>query len=476
MRVLVIGYGMAGARLVAEVRSRDRAGHVQLTVLGAEPHRPYNRILLSGLLAGETTEADLTLSGPGPGCDIRLGDPAVAIDREARTVTTARGDIVAYDHLILATGSRAIVPSIAGLPDDDVAMPVRVAVFRTLDDCRRIVAAARSARSALVLGGGLLGLEAARGLAGRGLLVDVVHAVGHLMERQLDPAAGAVLSRTLQALGITTHLGAAATAIEESGTGVTLTLADGRRLSADQLVLACGVRPDTALAAKAGLAVGRGIVCDDRLRTSDPAISAVGDCADPPGGGSGLVAPAWDQARVVADLVTGADPSARYRPAPAVTRLKAAGIDLATMGESCDGADAVTFADPDRGLYAKLVVRDDRLAGAIMLGEHPTVGTVIQHFDRQTPLPADRRGLLLGRFLHGAGAPASDSPALMPDSALVCRCNSVTKGAIRRAWLEGVRDVSAATTASTGCGSCRDAVDGICAWLSTQDSREVVAR
>jgi assimilatory nitrate reductase electron transfer subunit len=476
MRVLVIGYGMAGARLVAQIRARDRAGRIQLTVLGAEPHRPYNRILLSGLLAGKTAEADLTLANHGHGYDVRLGDPASSIDRDARTVTTARGDTLPYDNLVLATGSRAVVPPIAGLPNEETAMPARVAVFRTLDDCRRIVDAARSAHSALVLGGGLLGLEAARGLAGRGLRVDVVHAVGHLMERQLDPAAGAVLSRTLRALGIRTHLGAAANAVEASEGGVTLSLADGERLQADQLVLACGVRPDTALAAKAGLTVGRGIVCDDRLRTEDPAIYAIGDCAEPPGGGSGLVAPAWDQARVVADLITGTDPSARYRPAPAVTRLKAAGIDLATMGESCDAADAVTFADPDRGLYAKLVVRDDRLAGAIMLGEHPTVGTVIQHFDRQTPLPADRRGLLLGRFLHGAGAPASDSPALMPDIAVVCRCNNVTKGAIRRAWLAGESDVSAATMASTGCGSCRDAVDGICAWLSTQDSREVVAR
>jgi assimilatory nitrate reductase electron transfer subunit len=256
-----------------------------------------------------------------------------------------------------------------------------------------------------------------------------------------------------------------------------LVLGDGRELRADQLVLACGVRAETTLAEAAGLAVGRGILCDDRLRTCDPHIYAIGDCAEGPGGSSGLVAPAWDQARVVADLITRTDPLARYRPAPSVTRLKAAGIDLAAMGESgedADGAEAVTFADPGNGLYAKLVVREERLAGAIMLGEHPTVGAIIQHFDRQTPLPADRRGLLLGRFLGGAGPATVDSPRLMPDSAVICRCNNVTKGAIRRAWLDGARDVGAATMATTGCGTCRDAVDGICAWLSTREDREVV--
>jgi assimilatory nitrate reductase electron transfer subunit len=466
-RVVVVGYGMAGARLVSELVSRDRT--IDVTVLGGEPHPAYNRILLSGLLGAKMSEVDIRLPVPrGERIRLRLDEPAVSIDRAARYVTTASGRYE-YDRLVLATGSSALVPPIDGL--------VEAPVFRTLDDCRRILAAAAGARTALVLGGGLLGLEAARGLAARGLSVTVVHAAGHLMERQLDPAAGAVLDGALRALGIEVLVGAQAVAAVPRG----LVLADGTTLTADVLVVACGVRPEVGLAAGAGLAVGRGVTVDDRLRTSDPAIHAIGDCAEFPGSITGLVAPAWAQARVVADLITGTDPRARYRPTPPVTRLKAAGIDLAAMGDSCDGAaDAVVYADPVRGRYVKLVIRDERLAGAIALGDNPSVGALIQYFDRQTPLPADPRPLLLGR--PGAGedrAAPAPSPALMPDDAVVCRCNTVTKGAITKAWLAGARDagahhVGAATHAGTGCGGCRDVIEGIVSWLSTQE-QEVVA-
>ncbi len=456
-RVVVVGYGMAGARLAGELVHRDPTTDV--TVLGAEPHPAYNRILLSGLLAGKVSEVDTRLPVPcGESLRLRLGEPVVSIDRAARTVTTAAARY-AYDHLVLATGSTALVPPIDGLTATDAL------VFRTMDDCRRILAASAGARTALVLGGGLLGLEAARGLAARGLAVTVVHGAGHLMERQLDPAAGAVLDGTLRRLGIEVLIDVQATAAVPGG----LVLADGTTLTADLLVVACGVRPEVGLAVGAGLAVGRGIQVDDRLRTSDPAISAIGDCAEFPGSISGLVAPAWAQAQVVADLISGAGPLARYRPTPPVTRLKAAGIDLAAMGDSCNGAtDAVVYADPVRGRYIKLVIRDDRLAGAITLGDNPSVGALIQYFDRQTPLPADPRPLLLGR--PGAGTTDhthADSPASMPDTAIVCRCNTITKGAITRAWLAG--DAGAVARAGTGCGGCRDVVDGIVSWLSTQE-------
>jgi len=459
-RVVVIGYGMAGARLAGELLARDR--DVDLTVLGAEPHRAYNRILLSSLLAGKVEETDTMLpDARGSRLSLRLGAPAVSVDRGRRLVSTSDGAAVGYDVLVLATGSTAIVPPIDGLAD-----PL---VFRTLDDCRRITARVPGSGTALVLGGGLLGLEAARGLAGRGLAVTVVHAAGHLMERQLDPGASAVLDRTLRDLGIEVRLDAAAVAAHGAG----LRLADGTRLSADLLVVACGVRPEASLARDAGLAVGRGVLVDDRLRTSDPSVYAIGDCAEYPGDVSGLVAPAWAQARVVADLVTGTDPAARYRPVPPVTRLKTAGIDLATMGESTvDDEDAVTFADPVRRRYAKLVIRDNRLAGAILLGDHPAVGAVIQHFDRQTPLPADPRPLLFARPGTGWDGPtaATESPALMPDAALVCRCNGVSKGSLPRAWLDGARDLVAATHAGTGCGGCRDVVAGIESGMSTVEA------
>ncbi|MEU7675108.1 FAD-dependent oxidoreductase [Micromonospora taraxaci] len=473
-RVVIVGNGMAGARLAGELHARE--GDRKVTVLGAEPHRAYNRILLSTLLAGRIDEPDVELTeAAGHGIDLRTGVPVTAIDRSAREVHTD-GERIGYDHLVLATGARAVVPPLPGL--DPANLPERVVPFRTLDDCRRILAAADGARSALVLGGGLLGLEAARGLASRGLTTTVVHPREHLMERQLDPAAGAVLAGTLAGFGVTVQLAVPATGVAADADGVRLDLADGRTLHADLLVLSCGVRPDTALAQAAGLTVRRGVVVDDRLRTDDRSISAIGDCAEHDGVLSGLVAPAWAQARVLADVLTGTDPLARYRPQPVVTRLKAAGIDLASMGDPVSGGpgEELTFTDPARGTYARLRIRDERLIGAILLGDNPAVGTVIQLFDRGHPVPADRRALLLGRALGTAGATPAASPALMPDAATVCQCNTVSKGALVRSWRSGARTVDAvvaATRAGTGCGGCRDAVGGIVDWLSQAESVEV---
>jgi assimilatory nitrate reductase electron transfer subunit len=472
-RVVIVGYGMAGARLATELQART--ADLKITVFGAEPHRAYNRILLSNLLAGKVGERDVALAeAAGHGLDVRAGVPVTGIDRRRRAVHTGRDEIIEYDHLVLATGSRPVVPPILAGGE----LPERVAVFRTLDDCRRILSHATGARTALVLGGGLLGLEAARGLATRGLEVRVVHLAGRLMDRQLDAAAGAVLARTLARIGIATHLDVTAEAVTAGADGVAVRLAGGERLRADLLVLACGVRPETSLARAAGLAVDQAVVVDERMRTSDPRIFAIGDCAQYDGVVSGLVAPAWDQARVVAQVLAGDDPAARYRPTRPVTRLKAAGIDLAAMGHPApveDHQEELSFADPARGTYAKLVIDGDRLAGAIMLGDNPAIGTVIQLFDRGAPIPTDRRALLLGRAIGGS-ATATESPALMPDAATVCQCNTVSKGTLVRCWRSGARSVEemvAATRATTGCGTCRDAVAGIVDWLSTADSVEV---
>ncbi|GIF75841.1 FAD-dependent oxidoreductase [Asanoa siamensis] len=466
MRVLVVGYGMAGARAVAELRARD--ADVKVTALGAEPHRPYNRILLSALLAGKVDEDDLAIAAAPAGADVRLGEAVVAVDAGRRVVRTGAEEHE-YDALVLATGSAPVVPPLPGIARSNVY------AFRTLDDCRRMLAAATGAGRAVVLGGGLLGIEAARGLAGRGLTVDVVHIGRHLMDRQLDDDGGRVLTRTLAGLGIRTHVGVPA----EAWTGAALRLADGTEIPGDLLVLACGVRPDTRLAAGAGLTVDRGIVVDDAMRTSDPHVYAIGDCAEHRGTVHGLVAPAWDQAAVAADRITGG--AAAYRGSRVVTRLKASGVDLAAMGSPTADPDAevVSFADPARGTYARLVIRDNRLTGAVLLGDNPAVGHVVQLFDRDADVPADRRTLLLGRA-HGADPPAvAASPALMPDAAVVCRCNTVRKAAITAAWRAGGRtvgEVVAATRATTGCGSCREAVCGLVDWLSTVDpSTEVAA-
>jgi assimilatory nitrate reductase electron transfer subunit len=472
--VVVIGYGMAGSRVAEEICARPGPQPVAVTVLGAEPCAAYNRILLSEVLAGRHTADAITLSTPAwarqHGVDLRLGARAVALDPAARTVTAADGSQLRYDRLVLATGSRPWLPPLAGLAGRGGALVPGAAVFRTLEDCHALVAAASSARRAVVLGGGVLGLEAARGLAGRGLPVSVVHDAGHLMDRQLDRTAGRVLSRTLSRLGVSVRTGARAQAVTTGPDGhlTGLVLADGSRLVADLLVVACGVRPEVEVARAAGLAVEQGVAVDDTLRSiSHPDIYAVGECAQHNGCVYGLVAPAWEQAAVVAAQLTGADPGARYTGSRQVTRLKATGIDLAAMGDAAqaeddrDGAEVVRFADPARGTYKKLVLRGGRVTGAILLGDIDTVGTVTALFDRGTPAPADRVSLL---FSGVAGTAGADDPAALPPLATVCHCNGVPRAAIDacvRGGARSVAEVAAATRATTGCGTCRGVVAGL---------------
>ncbi|MGQ0837648.1 FAD-dependent oxidoreductase [Actinokineospora sp.] len=474
-RVVVVGYGMAGARLAEEIRRRDRGGdRVAVTVVGAEVHPAYNRVLLSAVVAGAMSPDSVRLHGSDwaaeHAVDLRLGVSVRAIDRAARCVTLSDESTVDYEALVLATGSRAWVPPTEGLRGDGGALAPGVVTFRDLDDCAAIVAAARPGAPVAVLGGGLLGLEAARGLAGRGNLVTVVHPVGHLMERQLDPAGGGVLARTLGALGMEFRLGRTA-ARYVPGDG--LKLDDGSHVPADLVVVSAGVRAETGLAASAGLAVDSGVIVDDALRTSDSRVHAIGDCAQHPDTVAGLVQPAWEQAEVLADLLTGTNPAARYRGTPVVTRLKARDVDLAALGDvhaEVDSADAevLCLQDPVRGRYAKLVIREDRVVGAIVLGLPDAAATITQLYDAKTPVPTDRLALLLGRALPSAGVVAH-SPADLPASAVVCRCNSVTKGQLVTAWRSGavtVPDLATATRATTGCGGCAEAVRGIADWLT----------
>jgi assimilatory nitrate reductase electron transfer subunit len=478
---------MAGSRFVTEVRARNP--HVPVTVFGLEARQPYNRVLLSNVLAGTAEPHQIGLVDPSwygeHDIDARLGVPVTEIDRDAKSVVAADGTITPYDTLVLATGSSPVVPPI---PGTEGGLPRGAVPFRTLDDCADILDAAHTARHAVVVGGGLLGIEAARGLAGRGLSVTVLHLAGHLMERQLDAEAGKVLARTLAGLGVRVRLAARVAALRtrpgpdgEWAAGVEL--APGgpvheegvtEILPADLVVLACGVRPEVGLARAAGLAIERGVVVDEALRSvTDPAIRAIGECAQYGDVVYGLVAPAWEQATVLADLLSGSRPAARYTGSRQITRLKAASVELATMGETHHGShdedvEVVQFADAARGTYKKVVIREDRLIGAILLGETSTAGTLTQLYDRSAPLPSDRLALLF----HGLSAtPAADSPVRMPDAAEVCNCNSVSKGQIRACWEEGARtveEVTARTRATTGCGTCKDAVEGIVRWLADQ--------
>ncbi|WP_242652764.1 FAD-dependent oxidoreductase [Intrasporangium flavum] len=486
--VLVVGNGMAGARFAEELRRRD--AEVAVTVVGEEPHEAYNRVLLSTVVAGTIGPRETRLKPNGwwaaHDVTVRTGVRVTALDVTGRTATlTATADpdpeVVRWDELVLATGSDAFVPPISGATDD-----LSVIAFRTLDDAERLVAAAGSAHHAVVVGGGLLGLEAARGLLGRGVHVTVVHPAGHPMDRQLDVDGGAVLSRVVQSLGARLALGRQVAERRPASTDApgAVVLDDGTKLPADLVVVAAGVRPRVDLARAAGLDVGRGVVVDDRLHASHPHVHAIGECAEHRGEVPGLVQPGWDQARVLAEVLSGTDPDATYTGTSVVTRLKAPEVDLTSMGRVDVGVhdaghEVLAFTDPVRGRYAKLVLRADRLVGAILLGVGDAAGPLTQLYDTGAAAPRDRLALMLGRAVTRSGGAEAVSLAEMPGAAVICRCNTVTKGAIVEAFRAGADTATAvaeATRATTGCGSCSSAVDGLCSWLRSADPSSPAAR
>ena len=477
-RVVVVGNGMAGCRFVQELLDRDVAGRFDITVIGAEDGGAYNRVLLSNVLAGVTRGDSITIADEAwfesRGVTLHTGRTVTAIKRDAQLVQLDDGAELAYDTLVLATGSTALLPPIDGIRGPDGTLVHGAALFRTRDDCVAIDGWAAGARHAVVVGAGVLGLEAARALAGRGLTVNVVQREDRLMERQLDAAAGRVLDKTLRGLGIVVHSGVTVAQVHAAARVTGVTLSDGRSLPADVVVLCCGVRPRVDLARDAGFELNDGVLVDDALRTiTDDRVIAIGECAEHRGRLYGLVAPVWEQARVAAAVL--ADPSAatRYHGSTSVTRLKADGVELAAMGDQSpleiddDETELVTFVDRARGVYQKLVVHDGRLVGAILLGDTRNAGTVTQLFDRRAELPLDRSALLMVR--RNAPATAATSPTALPARATICQCNGVTKAGITAAWQAGahsVDEIAARTRATTGCGTCRDAVCGLVDWLA----------
>ncbi|MFE7772734.1 NAD(P)/FAD-dependent oxidoreductase [Streptomyces sp. NPDC057445] len=387
-RIVVIGAGMAGARL-----ARGLAPACGVTLLGEEPHAPYNRVLLAEVLAGRYGPEVIALPPvPGGTETVRRGVRAVRIDRVERLVHCADGSAVAYDRLVLATGSNPVLPPLRGLGRG--RLPDGVHPFRTLDDCLALAGTARTGVRAVVVGGGLLGVSAARALAERGSDVVLVHQGAALMDRHLDPAAGALVRGHLEGLGVEVHTQCRARGLRSAGAGVSgVELADGFVLDAECVVLACGVRPRTGLAADAGLEVRQGIVVDDSLRTSDPYIHAVGDCAEHAGTVYGLATAALEQADALAALLvdeSGAGP--RYTGTRALTRLTLGGtgsFDLAAFGEPSPrpGDDVLQLADATRGAYRKVVVRGDRLVGGVLLGDLAGVGALARAWEGDDPVP-----------------------------------------------------------------------------------------
>ncbi|GAB3749428.1 FAD-dependent oxidoreductase [Yimella radicis] len=471
-RVVVAGHGMVAARFVEELQTLAAPGAVAVTVLGAEPHLPYNRLLLSEVIAGRANINALTLPAASEPVVVRTDTTVVSIDRAAKAVTDADGVVHDYDTLVLATGAEPRVP----LPTDDLR---GVRTLRTIDDCRDLAAAARPGRRITVLGGGLLGIELACGLAHRGAEVTVVHRTPALMDRQLDAAAAQVLADSLRAQGIGVLLDVEVVdVIGHDGAVCGLRTADGAELPSDLVVASAGVVPRTELACAAGLPVEHGIVVGVDLRSpEDPAVAAIGDCAQEEGRWTGMLAPGWEQARRLAHDLVGR-PVRASGSADAVVTLKARGLSVVTMGAAGGAGGAgrtVTLSDPGAGRHVSVEVAADRVVAATCIGAPDLAADLTAAFERRTPTPKDPTHLLFAELPTGTGAGQGadrTNLATMPGNATVCRCNGVTKREIVGAHAAGDRDVEAVaarTRATTGCGGCASAVGGLLAWMEEVD-------
>ena len=471
-RLVVVGNGMAGARAVEEVLALGGADQFDITMFGDEPYGNYNRILLSNILSGIQDASEIFINPLSwyeeNNVTLHAGSPVTKIDRSSRMVEAANGVQAHYDKLLIATGSRAFLPPIKGSTAPDGKLRSGVFAFRTIDDCNGIMATAKTSRKAAVIGGGLLGLEAAKGVLNHGCEVHVIHLGKHLMDAQLDTTGGAILRSSMEKMGVHIHLQASTTEVlgDEKVTG--LAFKDGTSLECDMVVISAGIKPNAEIGHSAGLTVERAIVVDNHMRSVDDMnIYVVGECAQHRGKVYGLVAPLWDQAKVFAEHITGHNIDAAYHGSKLATKLKVMGVELASMGQTepkDDADETVQFTEPKRGIYKKLIVRDGRLVGGILMGDISKAAYLMQAFDRDSKLPDERLGLLFD-----LGTP-SQKVTLdeMPADTQVCNCNGVSKAAIGACVAGGKRtakSVMAATRAGMGCGSCKGLVGEVVEWF-----------
>ncbi len=461
-RLVVIGNGMAGMRAVEELLERA-PGLYDITVFGAEPNVNYNRIMLSPLLAGEKSFEDIVINGrdwyADHGIVLHMGAKIEFIDREKREVVSACGIRAKYDRLLIATGSDPFM-----LPIPGANLP-GVVTFRDVLDVEKMLEASRTHTRAVVIGGGLLGLEAANGLRANGMRVSVVHLMPTLMERQLDEAAGYLLQRELEARGIEINTRANSKEIYGADKAEGILLEDGRRIDADLVVMAVGIKPSVTLAKASGLTCERGIVVDDHMVTSDPAILAVGECVQHRGAVYGLVAPLFDMAKVVAAQLAD-DAASAYTGSVTNTRLKVSGIDLFSAGDfsNGDGTEDIILRDASRGVYKRLVLKDNRIKGAVLYGDTGDGGWYFQMLRDGEDIAPIRDSLIFGQsFAGGANQNPSSAVAALPETAEICGCNGVCKGrivtAINDHGLTTIGEVRAKTKASGSCGSCTGLVE-----------------
>ena len=451
-RLVVVGNGMAGVACVEQILKHSN--DFQITIFGDETHVNYNRIMLSSVLAGEKSAEDIVLNDidwyQKNNITPKLGVRVASIDSVNNIVIDSEGNTTPFDKLILATGSSAFVPKIPGVDKKNVY------VFRTLDDTRAMLEQSRPGLKAVVIGGGLLGLEAARGLQVQGCDVTVVHLMNSLMERQLDPSGGEYLKRKIENLGVQVLLGKQTESVLGNGKVQGLRFACGTELDAELVVIAAGIRPNVELGRSAGLEVNRGIVVNDFMETSHADIYAVGECTEHRGNTFGLVAPLWEQGKVLAATITGNRGPIFSGSTPAA-KLKIMGVDVFSAGdinETIDGVETVRYEDPSLGIYKKLLVKDGLLQGVILVGDASDDHRYIEWLRSKTDLSSQRKHLLFP-------PPAADhglDVAQMPDSEIVCGCMGVSKGhivtAIQDRGVCTMPQLKDATRASSGCGSC----------------------
>ena len=458
MKIVVIGNGMVGQRVLEQLLSDTSANPPEISVLCEEPRAAYDRVQLTSFFSGKNAE-DLSLVPPGffdrPGVKLLLSQSAVRIDRERRRVDTSAGEVLSYDALVLATGSYPFVPPIPG------AKRAGCFVYRTIEDLNAIREAAAGAKTGAVIGGGLLGLEAAKALKDLGLKTHVVEFAPRLMAVQIDVAGARVLHDQIAKLGVGIHTDKRTTQIADAENARhRICFADGGSLETDLIVFSAGIRPRDELARAAGLEVGQrgGVVIDEFCRTSDPSIYAVGECALFNGAVFGLVAPGYQMAAAAAAHVLGR-PGTPFRGADMSTKLKLLGVEVASIGDAhatAHGAKSCSFTDERRGIYKKLVLSEDgtRLLGGILIGGTEDYGTWLSTMQNALPLPENPEQLIAPAAL--SAKPAAGLTAL-PDSAQVCSCNGVSKGAICAAVAAGARTVGAlkqCTKAASSCGGC----------------------
>jgi nitrite reductase (NADH) large subunit len=461
-RLVIIGNGMAPGRMLEHL-FEQAPGAYEVTIFNAEPRVNYDRIMLSPVLSGEKTYEDIIIHGDawyeGHGVTLYRGDRIVEIDRAKRTVTSQKGVVADYDRLIIATGSN---PFIIPVPGKDLK---GVVAYRDLDDVDAMLAAAEAGGDAIVIGGGLLGLEAAAGLKARGMNVTVLHVMPSLMERQLDPAAGYLLQKALEDRGIHVLCKANTKAILGDGKVEAVELEDGRIIPASIVVMAVGIRPNVQLAKDAGLAVNRGIVVDDGMMTSDGHIMALGECAEVGGQVYGLVAPLYEMARIAASHLAG-DKTPAFVHSDTPTKLKVTGIDLYSLGDFAEGPDReeIVLRDATAGIYKRLVIKENRIIGTVLYGETADGAWFNDLKKKQTDISEMRDTLIFGQAYQG-GSPLDPMAAVaaLPDDAEICGCNGVCKGKITSTitakGLTSLDEVRAHTKASASCGSCTGLVE-----------------